>query len=449
MEPTIRYATIALTSMYMGEGLLTPQSTESVENQRFGMEYYNKAIHSLLGKAKVDPEATAIFAIACIIFICLEFLRGNVDASLIHIESGAKMLKSWRDKHGYPKAPWGRGYSSFEADLMETELAPILSWLTAVLAIFGRPSQAIFLNPVDPEGPFFQYERPNNLLEARAGLVDIVNTGIKFTESIAVEKYQRDVQAEHAAEKERLDQMLARWNHDFETLIASQWPHWSKSERTAANLMRTTSLTAGMFNDVCLSPDETAWDKHKEKFEQIITLSEAVVQETIACESRVPIRFSFEFGIIPPLHFVAWKCRYPLLRRRVLKMLLTCPRRECLFDTNQFYALFLRVMELEEAALGLEPDQIPGENVLPPEHTRIHHFQVMSSTNTSNVRAVVFLSKSNGLCKPWLRRVEYIDMGATFLLSRSMTFCRWLPGMVTELPADGDALPTDRDLVVR
>jgi hypothetical protein len=332
------------------------------------------------------------------------------------------MLKSWRDKHGYPNLPWGRGYSSFEADFIETELAPILSLLTVVLAIFGRPSQPIFLNPVDLEGHSLQQQSSNNILEARAGLADIVNAGIKYTESLGDRKYRRDLQAKDTVERDRLAQMLTQWNKGFETLVTSQWPHWSKPERAAANLMRITFLTASIWNEVCLSPNETAWDNHKEKYEQIITLSEAVVKQIIAYESGLSLRFSFEFSLIPPLHFAAWKCRYPLLRRRALKLLLNCPRREGLFETLQFYAVFGRIMELEEAALGLKPDQIPDENVLPPEHARIHHFQVMPCTGTGNIRSVVFIYKPNGLSEPWVRRVEHIDMGISILTCRSMTF---------------------------
>ena len=400
------------------------------------MEYYNKAIHSLLEKAKMDPDATGIFTLACIIFICLEFLRGNVDAALIHIESGVKMLKSWRDKHGYPNVPWGRGYSSFEADFIETELVPILSWLTIVLAIFGRPSQAIFLNPVDLEGRSFQQEGPKNILEARAGLVDIVNAGIKCTESVGTRKYERDMQAEDTAERDRLTQMLERWNQGFESLVASQWPNWSKPERIAANLMHANFLIASIWNDVCLSPNETAWDKHKEKFEQIITVSEAIVKETIASESGLSLRFSFEFGIIPPLNFAAWRCRHPLLRRRALKLLLNCPRREGLFDTLQLYAVFGRIMEFEEAALGLEPGQIPDENVLPPEHTRIHHFQVMPCADASNMRPVVFIYKPNGLFEPWVHRIEHIDMGIARLPCRSMMLYQRPPDLKVKSPTD-------------
>ncbi len=170
-----------------------------------------------------------------------------------------------------------------------------------------------------------------------------------------------------------------------------------------------------------LKPNETALDKHKEKFEQIITLAEAIVKETT--KSGLSLRFSFEFGIIPPLNLVTWKCRYPLIRRRALKLLLNYPRREGFLDTLHFQAMFGRIIEFEEAALGLESEQIPDENLLPPEHARIHHLQMMPRIDADNRYSVVFIYKPHGLSERWVRHVDYIDTGAHFSTYRSMIFC--------------------------
>lgn len=306
----MRYATIALSLFHMDDGYCSRDPASSQEHQTLAIECYNKAINCLIQKAKLDPDATAVFAMTCIIFICLEFFRGDVDASIVHIESGVKVLKQWREKHGYPKTGWGQGYSSFEAAFIETELAPMLSWLTIVRAIFGRPSEEPLLNPVDVNNMITLRGPPKTILEARANLVDIVNTGIKLTESVGSVKYERDVEAEHAEEREYLQNMLDHWKTGFDNLVNQQWSNWGSTQQTASKLIRTTYLTSTIWNDVFLSSNETAWDKHRETFLEIIELSEEVVAETMKGQSNLSQRFSFEPAIIPPLHFAAWKVRH-------------------------------------------------------------------------------------------------------------------------------------------
>jgi hypothetical protein len=61
--------------------------------------------------------------------------------------------------------------------------------------------------------------------------------------------------------------------------------------------------------------------------------------------------FTFEMGVIPPLYFVAAKCRDPTIRRRALSLLKKAPRRE-----SSWSALPTRVVEktiaLEEEHSG-------------------------------------------------------------------------------------------------
>lgn len=121
-------------------------------------------------------------------------------------------------------------------------------------------------------------------------------------------------------------------------------------------------------------------------------------------------------------------------------MLFTCPRRECLFDSQQFYAVFRRIMELEESGLGLAPGQTPAEDQLPPEAARIHHFQVLSQSDTNNIRPVIFVSKPDGLEGEWHSRVEDIDMGKAFHLQNSMGFYPWLLNSAFGVPRDGGGL---------
>lgn len=142
--------------------------------------------------------------------------------------------------------------------------------------------------------------------------------------------------------------------------------------------------------------------------------------------------FTFELGILPSLQFVVGKCRYPLIRRRALKLISSAPKRECIFDSMYCHALYERVMHIEEASLGLMPGQIPRDDQLPAEIARVCHVDskqpqciVGSSMLTQSVpplpprpsgRPVNFLSKPNGVEGSWHVQSEYLNLESSQLI---------------------------------
>lgn len=65
--------------------------------------------------------------------------------------------------------------------------------------------------------------------------------------------------------------------------------------------------------------DETAWDSFIPAYEETIRLVESLI--TRHGDLLGSAAFHFEVGIISPLHLVAWKCRWPHLRRKELGLL--------------------------------------------------------------------------------------------------------------------------------
>lgn len=61
--------------------------------------------------------------------------------------------------------------------------------------------------------------------------------------------------------------------------------------------------------------------------------------------------FTFEISVIPPLHFVATRCRCPITRREAVALLETNPPREGLWDVETHIAVAKRVIEIEETIL--------------------------------------------------------------------------------------------------
>jgi hypothetical protein len=77
---------------------------------------------------------------------------------------------------------------------------------------------------------------------------------------------------------------------------------------------------------------EMVYDTYLPDFQYIIKTCSLLIANQNA--TRVPrnTRFSFEVGIVPPLHVTASKCRDPVIRREAVELLFASPRQEGMWD---------------------------------------------------------------------------------------------------------------------
>ena len=62
--------------------------------RRFSLEQYNKAIRQLGGRmSDGGSHAAETMLICCVLFICIESVRGNTDQALGHLENGLDILR--------------------------------------------------------------------------------------------------------------------------------------------------------------------------------------------------------------------------------------------------------------------------------------------------------------------------------------------------------------------
>ena len=84
-------------------------------------------------------------------------------------------------------------------------------------------------------------------------------------------------------------------------------------------------------------------------------------------------------GVVPPLYFVALKCREPVVRRRAISLIKKAPERESIWKSLPTARIAERVLQLEET--GLAQPQVPCANcgtvTLPEESKRIHDVEVL------------------------------------------------------------------------
>jgi hypothetical protein len=428
-EPAIRHAMIAVSAMYEDESLVGQSPCAGTEaHQVFALQSYNKAIHSLLQTAEANPDSVRIPVMAAIIFICLEFLRGNVDAAITHIESGVKMLTSWRTRHGNLHDTRSLSALPAEAAFIEEQLVPMFGWLNMLSSLFGRPSLPIYSSLTDSHGTLLPRKSAQTIDEARFILLDLVNASVKFIQSIGQTKYQSEVTVDMIAEQVRLTTLLHQWSDNFDILSKRADVDQTERRQRGLNLLRAMGLTIRVWLNAALFPNETSWDLYKWEYEEIVRLTGTLIAVSASVPDEASKRFSFEMGIIPQLHFVAWKCRWPHIRRKALSLLLASPRRECLFESHRSYTVFSRVMKVEEECFNLPPGSVPGENELPPEKFRVHQVDIGVAPPTSAGSPMNFLLKPQGLDGPWHSRTEYIHIGWHIEFENSIATYPWIVG---------------------
>jgi hypothetical protein len=239
--------------------------------------------------------------------------------------------------------------------------------------------------------------------------LDLIDPAIKLMQANVQSKYV-GLGPEPVAEQARLLGLMDNWHLSFEHLRHNERINSTGQSANGYNVMLACTVSVRVWLEACLSPHETVWDNYKSQFEEMLELAEPVIYDNLRFPDEFSKSFSFELGIIPPLQFVAWKCRWPKIRRRALRLLRDAPRRECVFDSSYSYALYERVRILEESALNLNKGQAPADDQLPPEDARIHVIDLPPLAPTMNGRAVNFLTRPSGAEQGWYVRSEFLQL---------------------------------------
>jgi hypothetical protein len=370
-EPVVRYAVIALSSLVENDSYgVDPSSSHPNSLRHFALESYNQAIQRLVTHMN-DTDSIRVPLMTCIIFICIDCLLRNIPVALKHLDGGMKMVRLWKEKQGgdllSPMTP-----HSSEHELIDGMLMPILAWVNLAATSFGLPSYNVDDLYTDPSLRISKEEPFQTWSESCYSLLNIVHTSTTFLRNSIGVKFEGGNETQALTEQLRLNHLMDRWKLRVEHLAQEAFNFASNNPYCGGNVLIACHLSVKLWLQTCLCPYETIWDQYKPQYEEILQLAETILGDTSRFPDQESKSFSFEICAIPAIQFVAWKCRWPAIRRRALLLLRASPLRECLFDTKYSHALYERVMMLEESSLNLKPGEIPAEDQLPPEAARIH-----------------------------------------------------------------------------
>ncbi|KZZ91137.1 C6 zinc finger domain protein [Moelleriella libera RCEF 2490] len=339
-EPATRHAVLAISSLYEhfddGDVYCLPRRSND-----FAIQHYNAAIQLLISPhtSKKSPADLNTVLLVCILFTCIEFLRGDPESAISHSQHGISLLNSGKD--------------------IKPELVRVFRHLSIFPYFFGgQISTFPVLNDAQVLGGDFVTAE-----EALESLDWLLSRAVRLVRAsdyhrLGVGKEAQPLEA-ILLEQTQLEADLDLW-----------WLTFSRLRRQSIEVQDTMTLlilemrwlVCSIWADTCLSPHEMIYDGHVDKFQRIIAMAthaQSVLEHYHA--SSIHHKFMFIMGFCPLLYFVVTKCRFFKLRLRALSLLRTLSyMRETLWDASTLYAIGKRIVELEHGIHMLTPDEVDG-----------------------------------------------------------------------------------------
>ncbi|KAI0534442.1 hypothetical protein GGR58DRAFT_59287 [Xylaria digitata] len=348
MEPAVRHSVIAVSSLY--EQVHRHRDVSSLlPDDNLILSHYNAAIQHL----KVMKNESLVLLV-CILFVCIEFLRGNRAAATEHSQHGISILKRVEEAF-----PWAKEH-----------LSPIFRRLGVFpffFAVVDRP-QPNLLCLDDTISSFSTASDAQFYLDGILGrTVRLIRRGDVYRLGCMRNK---PVSPDLIAEQDLTRTLLDKWHSSFVQL---------ESEVPRSMLVPVHRCNMFIRYQICRVWVETPFESRQTIYDEYIGIFRSMVDSATTMGSSdyyaKPVKFTFEMGFIPLLYFAAMKCRCLETRLRALSLMRRLgAARENLWEMVTMFASAKRIIEIEHGAVLTDDGQLSGEpscSGLPPDEMRI------------------------------------------------------------------------------
>lgn len=337
-EPAIRHAVSAITSVHKDmECAPIPIPGRPIVPNTVALREIGEAMRSLSTRIQADPSSSLVPLVACLLFTCLECMRGSVDGAMQHMTSGFKVLNAARTQTNHKKR-----MTQSELDMIEDHVVPFFTRLNLVCITFGR-NMPVMTPSYDMTSQF------RSLDDARRNLYELGSQIAGFIRNTVDKVEAGIIEIDDIIERTKLQRLNDLWSVRMDEYLETCGPKLTPAQRTAVDLCLLHSRTLSIWLSVSQDGDECTMDPHTEEFEAILDIGERIITAyTEAGPVGQPPKFSFEMGVIPSLYYTAMKCRVSHLRRRALNLLHRAPRREGLWNAHVAARVAESIMKWEE-----------------------------------------------------------------------------------------------------
>ena len=365
VEPAVHHALVALSSLYEAYELngaeLKEISTSEVEpHTRFGFQQYTIAVGLLTTENSTNQPSLQGVLISCILFVWIEFLQGNINIALKHLQGGLHILAGLQQRSNTLK--------------VDAALPRLLRRLHTQARFHGSPNSDFNTNMseeyVNLGHPVLTtFSAISEAREAMDAMLDSIHRFLRrmynfdfVVSTIKHHPYPDPLSLESTVQNHL--ENLEKWQAALESnsfLLRNPPDSILIASITILELQITS---VDIMLKTLLARSEMIYDQYMPSFLHIISLASRLVPIT-PC-GRLPT-LSFDIGVITPLFLVALKCRHLSIRQRALELLKQAPSREGIWHRDSCVEFVEWKILMEEQRRGPVPLPLPL-----PESARIH-----------------------------------------------------------------------------
>ncbi|KAK0620253.1 hypothetical protein B0T14DRAFT_226562 [Immersiella caudata] len=402
-EPAIYHAVLALSSVHKenptGIGIGGTSGSVPDEHEQFTLRHYVKAIRHLQPHfASNDRPSLRIALITCVVFVGLDFLRGHFRAGQLHLLKGLKIMQDVGLVSNQ-----GDGVICWRPCLQPTDdwIVEAFSRLQLQVGLFHHTHShdcLVILRAPEPEVPEDLIFHSFN--EAWQVMTQLFSKIFYLTHQARQQIGSKPGLPPLSEQYQHIREQLSLWLNAYEQSRETLHQDASWYTDRIYSLLSAYQTMACIMVDTALRPDdETALDKHTSSFIMLIIQlaglwSSALTSSNIQALPGHAVdmhRSILDVGWLPPLFFVATKCRVHRIRLQAVKLLEVASHREGIWDATSTARVARKIMELEEGDFyhdvgslddfSLTRSPAPQELLLPvlPVERRIQEAEVVLS----------------------------------------------------------------------
>lgn len=344
------------------------------------MQEQNKSMMHLRQRMKAkDKNSLDVALITCLLYVCLELMKGDLKAGQVHLHNGRSILQEFQSQYNSID-----GVNTLVLNLRHNStkdyIAEAFVRLTLQSALFDRQLTCLYgIDLASGLEPLAKYDIPptfSSLAEAKCYLDCLTNSIYALEEEASNYNHDADLPTTSwlalSRRQIQLQSLTQQWLVTFQRSDMKMPISQNFRLRLGAPLLLLYHEMLTIMVANCLRGlDETVFDLYQPEFTSIAERAERICQSRLEVLKQffpaghhIPkVRFSADMGVIPPLYFVALKCRDWELRSRAISQLRDVPHREGVWDGILASKIAQRVADLEQGVHDTGKLDIPHAGI--------------------------------------------------------------------------------------